>query len=323
MMGLPNSLCVGIDVSKNSLDIASNQTISPFSVSNDVDGFDAIIAELKQHSIALVLMEATGGLEAAVACSLQAQGFDVAVINPRQARDFARSMGYLEKTDRIDAAMLAQMAEVINRHPERVRFIRNLPDTEREVLTAMVVRRRQLITMLTAERNRLHPSHPQSRKSISTIIDALKDELKRINKSMEAHISTHFKTLAEILGGVKGIGAATIATLLAEAPEPGHLSRKEISALIGLDPFNRDSGNMRGRRTIFGGRANVRSALYMVTVVATAHNPVIKQFYGRLVDSGKVKKVALVACMRKLLTILNAMLRKEEEWDPKYHSVNS
>ncbi|WP_139385570.1 IS110 family transposase, partial [Salmonella enterica] len=124
-MGLPNSLCVGIDVSKNSLDIASNQTISPFSVSNDVDGFDAIIAELKQHSIALVLMEATGGLEAAVACSLQAQGFDVAVINPRQARDFARSMGYLEKTDRIDAAMLAQMAEVINRHPERVRFIRS------------------------------------------------------------------------------------------------------------------------------------------------------------------------------------------------------
>lgn len=323
MMGLPNSLCVGIDVSKNSLDIASNQTISPFSVSNDVDGFDAIIAELKQHSIALVLMEATGGLEAAVACSLQAQGFDVAVINPRQARDFARSMGYLAKTDRIDAAMLAQMAEVINRHPGRVRFIRNLPDAEREVLTAMVVRRRQLITMLTAERNRLHPSHPQSRKSISTIIDALKDELKRINKSMEAHISTHFKTLAEILGGVKGIGAATIATLLAEAPELGHLSRREISALIGLAPFNRDSGNMRGRRTIFGGRANVRSALYMATVVATAHNPVIKQFYGRLVDSEKVKKVALVACMRKLLTILNAMLRKEEEWDPKYHSVNS
>lgn len=275
-----------------------------------------------RHSIALVLMEATGGLEAAVACYLQAEGFDVAIINPRQARDFARSMGYLAKTDRIDAVMLAQMTEVINRHPERARFIRNLPDAKREVLAAIVVRRRQLITMLTAERKRLYPSHPQSRKSISTIIDALKDELDRINKSMEVHISTHFKTLAGILGGVKGIGAATVATLLAEVPELGHLSRREISALIGLAPFNRDSGNLRGRRTIFGGRANVRSALYMATVVATGHNPVIKQFYGRLVDSGKVKKVALVACMRKLLTILNAMLRKEEEWDPKYHSVN-
>lgn len=322
MMGLPNSLCIGIDVSKMSLDIAANQQIAPFTVSNDIDGFDTIITELKRHSIALVLMEATGGLEAAVACSLQAEGFDVAVINPRQARDFARSMGYLAKTDRIDAVMLAQMTEVINRHPERARFIRNLPDAKREVLAAMVVRRRQLITMLTAERNRLYPSHPQSRKSISTIIDALKDELSRINKSMEVHISTHFKTLAEILGGVKGIGAATVATLLAEVPELGHLSRREISALIGLAPFNRDSGNLRGRRTIFGGRANVRSALYMATVVATGHNPVIKQFYVRLVDSGKVKKVALVACMRKLLTILNAMLRKEEEWDPKYHSVN-
>ncbi|KAB3084387.1 IS110 family transposase, partial [Escherichia coli] len=157
-MSLPGPLCVGIDVSKATLDIAASSAIEQFSVANDADGFDAIIAELRKHAVALVLMEATGGLEAAVACALQAEGFEIAVVNPRQARDFARAMGYLAKTDRIDARVLAQMAEVIHRHPERERFIRALPDVERQVLAAMVVRRRQLITMLVAERNRLHPA---------------------------------------------------------------------------------------------------------------------------------------------------------------------
>lgn len=160
-MSQPNQLCVGIDVSKATLDIAANSTIEQFSVGNDGDGFDTIIAELRKYTVALVLMEATGGLEAAVACALQAEGFEIAVVNPRQARDFARAMGYLAKTDRIDARVLSPMAEVLNRHPERERFIRALPDAERQVLAAMVVRRRQLITMLVAESNRLHPAHPQ------------------------------------------------------------------------------------------------------------------------------------------------------------------
>lgn len=320
-MSQPNPLCVGIDVSKATLDIAAGSDIEQFTVSNSSDGFDAIIAGLKKHSVALILMEATGGLEAAVACSLQAEGFEVTVVNPRQARDFARAMGYLAKTDRIDARMLAQMAEVINRHPERERFIRTLPDAERQVLAAMVVRRRQLVTMLVAESNRLHPAHPHGRKSINIIIKALEDELVRIDAEMSRHIRTHFKELAGRMSSIKGVGIMTAAVLLAEVPELGRLSRREISSLVGVAPVNRDSGTMRGRRTIFGGRAGVRTVLYMAALVSTRFNPVIKSFYMRLVASGKPKKVALVACMRKLLTILNAMLRKNEEWNESYHYV--
>lgn len=320
-MSLPSPLCVGIDVSKATLDIAASSTIEQFSVANDTDGFDFIIAELRKYDVALVLMEATGGLEAAVACALQTEGFEIAVVNPRQARDFARAMGYLAKTDRIDARVLTQMAEVINRHPERERFIRALPDVERQVLAAMVVRRRQLISMLVAERNRLYLAHPQSRKSINIIMKALEDELARIDEDMNNHIQNHFKELSERLSRVKGVGAMTVAALLAEVPELGNLSRREISALVGVAPVNRDSGSMRGRRTIFGGRTGVRTALYMATLVATRFNPVIKAFYTHLVAAGKPKKVALVACMRKLLTILNAMLRKNEEWNELYHHV--
>ncbi|HAK6119651.1 TPA: IS110 family transposase [Salmonella enterica] len=320
-MSLPNPLCVGIDVSKATRDIAATSAFAQFTTNNDADGFDAIIAELRKHSVALLLMEATGGLEAAVACSLQAEGFELAVVNPRQARDFSSAMGYLAKTDRIDARVLAQMAEVIHRHPERERFIRVLPDAECQVLAAMVVRRRQMIAMLVAERNRLHPAHPQSRKSINTIIKALEDELARIDDDMNNHIRSHFKELSERLSSIKGVGAMTVVALLAGVPELGHLSRREISALVGVAPVNRDSGTMRGRRTIFGGRAGVRTALYMAALVATRYNPVIKVFYTRLVAAGKPKKVALVACMRKLLTILNAMLRKNEEWNESYHHV--
>ncbi|GCW49032.1 transposase [Escherichia coli] len=292
-MSLPNPLCVGIDVSKAILDIATTSEFAQFTTGNDADGFDAIVAELRKHSVALILMEATGGFEVAVACSRQAEGFDVAVVNPRQARDFARAMGYLAKTDRIDARVLA----------------------------AMVVRRRQLITMLVAESNSLHPAHPQSRKSINIIIQALKNELARIDEDMNRHIQSHFKELTERLSSIKGVGTMTAAALLAEVPELGNLSRREISALIGVAPVNRDSGTMRGRRTIFGGRAEARAALYMAALVATRFNPVIKAFYMRLLAVGKAKKVVLVACMRKLLTILNAMLRKNEEWNESYHHV--
>ena len=320
-MSQPGSLCVDIDVSKAILDIAASSAIEQFSVGNDIDGFDAIIAELRMYAIALVLMKATGGLETAIVCALQAEGFELAVVNPRQARDFARAMGYLAKTDSIDARVLSQMAEVLNWHPERERFIRALPDTECQVLTAMVVRRRQLITMLVAERNRLHPAHPLNRKSINIIIKALEDELARLDADMNSHIHSHFKELAKRLSSIKGVGTMTAAALLAEVPEQGNLSRREISALVGMVPVNRDSGTMRGRRTIFGGRAGVRTALYMAALVATRFNPVIKVFYMRLLAAGKPKKVALVTCIRKLLTILNAMLRKNEEWNESYHHV--
>ncbi|BAE73422.1 transposase [Sodalis glossinidius str. 'morsitans'] len=270
------------------------------SVMTLTDGFDAITDELRKYPVVLVLIEATGGLEAAVACSFQTEGFDVAVVNPRQARDFARTMGYLAKTDHINARVLAQMAEVTNRHPGRERFIRAMLDAERQVLAAMVVRRRQLTAMLIAERNRLYPVHPQSRKSINIII----------------------KELAARLSSIKGVGTMTVAALLAEVSDLGSLSRRAISALVGVAPINRDSGTMRGRRTIFGGRGGVRTALYIAALVATRFNPVIKAFYTRLLAAGKAKKVALVACMHKLLTILNAMLRKNEEWDESYHHVS-
>jgi transposase len=207
-------------------------------------------------------MESTGGLEAAVAGSLQVEGFEVAVINPKQARDFAHSMGYLAKTDRIDAMMLAQMADVLNRPPERERFIRVIPDAGRQILLAIVVRRCQLITMLTAERNRMHPSHPEGKKSISIIVKAIEDELARIDKDMLKHIRTHFKSRADQLSDIKGVGTMTIAALLAEVPELGNLSRRAISALVGVAPVNRDSGTMRGRRTIYGGRSGAGIVVY-------------------------------------------------------------
>lgn len=318
-MSVSNHRCAGIDVSKGTLDIAISNNASQFTVPNGSDGFTPIIGELKRNKTRLILMEATGGLESGVACHLQSEGFDVVVINPRQARDFARAMGYLAKTDRIDARVLLQMSEVINQHPEREKYICPLPDAHRQILAAMVVRRRQLTIMLTAERNRLHPSHPQSYESIKSIISALKGELARIKGEMAIHIKDHFSELSDLLSAVKGVGASTVAVLLAEVPELGSLSRREISALIGVAPVNRDSGTIRGRRTVFGGRASVRTALYMSALVGTRHNPVIKEFYTRLVAAGKPQKVALTACIRKLLTILNAMLKKNEAWDPMYH----
>jgi len=192
---------------------------------------------------------------------------------------------------------------------------------ERQTLVALVVRRRQLITMLIAERNRFQQSHKMSKKSIQIIMDALENELQRIDNNMNKHIQTHFKEISILLSSVKGIGSATSATLLAEVPELGQLSRREISALVGVAPINRDSGKMRGKRTIFGGRASVRSALYMAALVAIRFNPVIKVFYQRLIGGGKPKKVALIASERKLLTILNAMLKAGQKWEPSYHQM--
>lgn len=322
MTSLPDPIStpitVGIDVAKDTLEVAIGQHAS-FSLSNDVEGFDALLARLAAQPVALVAMEATGGYESALACALQAVGYAVAVINPRQARDFARAMGQLAKTDRIDAAILSQLAQVLQRHPERAKFVKPLPSAEQQRLAALVARRRQLVAMLVAERNRLPQAHAHTRPSLQKIILALSKELARIDREMGAYIKTHFAELSQLLDSAKGVGPTTISTLIAEMPELGCLTRRQIGALVGVVPFNRDSGLMRGKRTIFGGRGRVRQVLYMAALTAARHNPAIQAFYARLLAAGKPKKVALVACMRKLLTILNAMVKAGKPWDASLH----
>ena len=316
---MPESIVVGIDIAKLSFDAALGVTTDVRTFPNDDAGHEALITALAGQTVELIVMEATGGLERDLACALQAAGFAVAVVNPRQARDFARAMGYLAKTDRIDAHALAVLAQVLARHPERDKFVKALPTAEQQALQALVARRRQLVTMLVAERQRLATSHKAARASIEALMKAIRQQLDTVEAQLASHIDAHHAALAHQLASVRGIGPATIATLIADVPELGALSRREIAALIGLAPFNRDSGQMRGKRTIFGGRADVRRALYMATLAAIRFNRVIRQFYDRLVAAGKPKKVAIVACMRKLLTILNAVVRSGASWNDSIH----
>jgi transposase len=314
-------ICVGIDVAKDRIEVAFGAANQTTAWANDPPGHDALLKAMVPLSIDLVVMEATGGLEAALACSLKAQGYAVAVVNPRQARDFARSMGQLAKTDHIDALVLVHLAQVLAQRPDRHKFVKPALSDEQQHLAAVVVRRRQLVGMLVAERNRLGQAPTPTKKSVSRIIKALTQELERIEDDMQGHIAQHHAALAALLDSVKGVGPATISTLIAEVRELGKLNRHEIGKLIGVAPLNRDSGKMRGKRTIFGGRGPVRAALYMATLVATRYNPVIKAFYTRLLSAGKPKKVALTACMHKLLIILNAMVKANKPWDPTLHSV--
>lgn len=318
---MSDRIVIGIDVAKDTLEVAFGPTGHIQSIANETSGHDMLIARLSEQPVELIVMEATGGYELAVASALQAAGFHVAIINPRQARDFAKAMGYLAKTDRIDACVLAQLAEVLRCHPDREKMVKPLPGEEQQHLQALVVRRRQLVSMLVAERQRLTTSHRVARQSIETIVKALKKELERTERDMERHISTHHTDLVALLGSVKGIGPTTTSTLIAEVPELGRLSRREISALVGVAPFNCDSGTLRGRRMVFGGRATVRRALYMAALVATRFNAVIRGFYERLILAGKPKKVAVVACMRKLLTILNAIVKSGKPWDESLHTA--
>lgn len=305
----PTHVSVGIDVSKDTLDLAVGSADPSCTVKNEPTGFDELLARLDPLDVGVVVLEATGGWEAAVVCALQARGYAVAVVNPRQARDFARSMGQLAKTDSIDARVLAQLGEVIQQHPEREKFIKAIPDEKQQELAALVTRRAQIVVMLVMESNRLRLAHKRAKRSIERIIAALRAELNATDKDMNSHVRTHYADLAALLHTAKGVGDTTIATLIGELPELGRLSRREIAALVGVAPMNRDSGRYRGRRTIHGGRAGMRKSLYMAALVATRYNPAIKPFYQRLLAAGKPKKVALVACMRKLLTILNAMVK--------------
>lgn len=316
---MPEPIVIGIDIAKQTFDAAFGVAGTIESFPNDDAGHDALTAKLAGVAVDLIVMEATGALERDLACALQACGFAVAVINPRQARDFAKAMGYLAKTDRIDAQALAELAQVLARHPQRERFISLMPTPEQQALQALVARRRQLVAMHVAEHQRLAVSHAAARHSIEALIKAIRTQLDELEAELARHIDTHHAELAQRLTSVRGIGPATVATLIAEVSELGRLSRREISALIGVAPFNRDSGQMRGKRSTFGGRAQVRRGLYMAALAAIRFNPVIRAFYDRLVRAGKPKKVAIVACMRKLLTILNAMLRDQAIWNAARH----
>ena len=310
-----NSVVVGIDVAKAHLDCAVlGAALETRRFANDSDGHSALAAALQPLCVNMVVMEATGGYESAVACALQAAGFAVAVINPKQARHFAKAMGRLAKTDRIDAEALAELAAILLRRNDLMRFVRPLPDTQQRELAALVTRRRQLLTMLVSERLRLQLATAKVRPSIEALIAAIRAQLEDIDAQMQAHVQEHFAPLHALLRSARGIGPIASATLIAALPELGRLTRREISALVGVAPIANDSGTAHGRRRIAGGRFQVRRTLYMATLTATMHNPTIKAHYQHLLAAGKLPQVALVACMRKLLTILNAMVRTQTRW---------
>ena len=310
----PAAVCVGIDVSKDQLDVAVGVDGPAWSVTNDEAGIAALLGDLSSRPCHLVVLEATGGFEVAATTALAAAGLPVVVINPRQARDFARATGQLAKTDRLDARMLALFAERVRPQP------RPLPTDAARMLDALLTRRRQLVHMITAERNRLGFAPPTLKKPIERHIRWLKRELGSVDDDLGETIQSSpvWRVREMLFQSVPGIGPVVSRTLIAELPELGYLNRKQITALVGLAPLARDSGKHTGRRMVFGGRASVRHALYMAALVASRRNPTIRTFYQRLLASGKPPKVALTACMRKLVVVLNAIARTGKCWEADY-----
>jgi transposase len=308
----------GVDVAKDTLEAAWGDG-QHLRVANDASGWDALIAAFQEAQVVVVALEATGGYERKLAYALQAAGLAVALLNARQARDFAKSLGYLMKTDRVDARMLAEFALVVWQRADRARYVKVLPDERRQFMAQLVMRRRQLSDMLSAERNRLGLSQARAKKSIEAVMRTLAREIKRIDEEIDNHVRKYFKEVAKLLDGVTGVGQVLIATTLGLLRELGTLNGRQISALAGVAPFNADSGKHRGKRIVQGGRSELRNVLYMATLSAIQHNGVIRAFHARLKARGKLPKVAIVACMRKLLVILNAMVRDNAPWDPSKH----
>jgi len=306
------SLCIGIDVAKGELVVAQWPDPAPWVVANDESGVRTLVDQLRALGPALVVLEATGGYERAAVAAVAAAGLPVVVANPRQVRDFARATGQLAKTDRIDAVLLALFAARVQPEP------RPLPDAARQTLDGLLTRRRQVLDMLTAERNRLAQALPPIRRDIAQHIRWLERRLHDVDQDLDRTIqaSPVWRAQENLLRTMPGIGPVVSRTLLGALPELGTLSRKQIAALVGVAPLARDSGTRAGKRLVWGGRAPVRAALYMAALVATRRNPAIGRFYQRLLRAGKPKKLALVACMRKLLTILNAMMRTNTPWQP-------
>lgn len=306
--------CIGIDVSKAQLDTSLPDMAAASSFANTDEGIATLLDRLSASPPKLVVLEATGGLERALVAALLAAQLPVAVVNPRQVRDFAKASGRLAKTDRIDAQVLARFGQAIA--PAQ----RALPDEAAQAFADQLARRRQLVEMLAMEKTRLKQAPNKAvRKDLKEHIEWLENRLRasqdELRRAVEA--SPAWQAKRDLLAEVKGVGEVTVLTLIALLPELGQIDRKQIAALVGVAPFNRDSGTMRGKRTVWGGRAAVRQALYMATLSAVRYNPTLKAFYDRLVGKGKAAKVALVACMRKLLTMLNAMLRDGKQWQPK------
>lgn len=302
---------VGIDVAKDRLDVHVRPSDEAFSVARDSEGLTALMQRLGPLHPYLVVLEATGGFEQTLAAALVSEAMPLAVVNPRQIRDFARATGQLAKTDALDAKAIARFAEAIKPEP------RPVPDEQARALGELVARRRQVIEMMTAERNRRGQlSSPRLIKSVDRLLAVLQKELSELEQEVGEGIrgTPAWRERDELLRSVPGIGNVVARTLIADLPELGRLGRKQIAALVGIAPLNRDSGRMHGKRTTWGGRAKVRSALYMAALVASRRNPVLKAFYQRLISFGKPKKLALIAVMRKLLTILNAMVRDNKRW---------
>jgi transposase len=305
-----DEIWVGIDVSKKQLDVAVGEAGETWSAGNDENGIRSLVECLVSLKPRLVVIESTGGLEKQLICELVTMDIPVALVNPSRVRGFAKSAGLLAKTDRLDARILARFGQAIKPAPI------SLPTEEEQLLSAMVARRRQLIEIRTAELNRRSTVHSSMLSSITSHLEFLNAEIADLEQNIDQflHKDPSFKEIDKILQSVPGIGLICSANLIADLPELGKLDRKKIAALVGVTPYNNDSGYRRGKRKIKGGRAHLRTALYMATLSATRHNPVIRKFYERLLNRGKLKKVAIVACIRKLLTILNAMLLHKKCW---------
>ena len=301
---------VGIDVAKAQVDVAVRPTGQRWVVSFDETGVGELVSQMEDLSPALVLLEASGGLELPLVAALAAAALPVVVVNPRQVRDFARATGTLAKTDALDAAVLAHFAEAV-RPP-----VRPLRDAETQALNALAARRHQVMIMLVSEKNRLSSATIAVRPRIEAHIAWLERELDDLDEGLRQTLcqSPVWREKEDLLRTVPGVGEQLSLTLLAYLPELGTLDRRKIAALVGVAPFNRDSGTLRGKRTVWGGRARIRAVLYMGALVASRHNPVIRDFYQRLLAAGKPKKLALIACMRKLLLILNSMLKHGSPW---------
>lgn len=302
---------VGIDVAKDQLEVAVQPTAARWACANTDAEFPRLVARLHAAAPTLIVLEATGGYEVPLASALAAAALPVVVVNPRQVRDFAKALGLLAKTDAIDAHVLAVFGERVQP------AVRPWPDRALEGLTALVARRRQLVEMLVAERQRrAQVRDPGVRREIARHVRWLERRLAQITRDIGRLLETTpaWRVRDNLLRSAPGVGPNTAAVLIAELPELGQLTRRQIASLVGLAPFNCDSGTLRGARHIWGGRVGVRGALYMATLVATRHNPAIRAFYQRLLALGKKKKIALVAAMRKLLTILNAMVKHQQPW---------
>lgn len=319
-MSVSNVSYIGIDVSKRTLDLYIRPTGQVLQVANSDGGFAELRAQLPTPAaVGRVVIEATGGYERQVAVWLSQLGYAVCVINARQARHFAKASGQLAKTDKVDARMLAWFGEAMQ--PP----VRPLTSEQQQILNDLVSRRRQLVEMLTAERNRAQQLRGKAQASVERHIEWLEDQVQEVEAESEQQVqqSNQWRQQQQLLLSVPGVGRVTATTVLALLPELGQLNAKRIAALVGVAPFNYESGQMQGKRRIFGGRAPVRQVLYRATLVAVHHNPVLKPLYEQFIARGKVKKVALVACMRKLLTLLNAMLKQGKAWQPPSVSASA